>query len=136
MNPAVGRVITADACLNIGVQFLETAMSRSEPRGVIRFASDDLNVARRLRRGSPGQCGIEFTERRDLGREPVLAAKCGRQGMIVPKGEVVVAGRNALGTINHTLLTVKHLQTMGIKEIKVVLMGVARPDLEGKLPAE
>ena len=40
----------------------------------------------------------------------------------------VVVARNRLGTINHTLLTVNWLQAAGVRRIKVVLMGQARPD--------
>ena len=37
-------------------------------------------------------------------------------------GSVLVVGRNRLGTINHTVLTVKSLQDLGMQNIKVVLM--------------
>jgi hypothetical protein len=48
------RVVVQDAAcvgvgpktLNIGVQGLEATMGRGESRGVVRFASDDLDVAR------------------------------------------------------------------------------------------
>ena len=75
----------------------------------------------------------------------------GSGGLLVPLGEgytvgdlirkldceVVVAGRNRLGTINHTLLTVEALQHIGIQRLKVVLMtqdgrrvrACGRPDL-------
>lgn len=60
----------------------------------------------------------------------------GSGGILVPLGEgytvadliaklgceVVVAARNRLGTINHTLLTVQALQHIGIQRLKVVLM--------------
>ncbi|HSU52718.1 MAG TPA: dethiobiotin synthase [Candidatus Dormibacteraeota bacterium] len=39
--------------------------------------------------------------------------------------EVVVAAANRLGTINHTLLTVKFCQGVGIKRIKVALLTTA-----------
>ena len=42
--------------------------------------------------------------------------------------DVIVVGRNKLGTINHTLLTVKPLQTCRCASIKVVLMGARMPD--------
>ena len=61
----------------------------------------------------------------------------GSGGLLAPLGEgysvldlivglrcpVVVAARNKLGVINHTLLTVKAMQAVGIKSIAVVLMG-------------
>src|ERR1700751_4720839 len=65
-------------------------MGRNEPRRVVRFAFDDLDVARGITLGGPGQRGIEFTERADFCREPTLAAQGGGKSMIVPGGEVVV----------------------------------------------
>lgn len=67
----------------------------------------------------------------------------GSGGLLVPLGEgfnvadvianlecdVVVVGKNKLGTINHTLLTVEALRARRVKSIKVVLMGQASPDL-------
>lgn len=41
---------------------------------------------------------------------------------------VLVVGRNQLGTINHTLLTVKQLQSIGVEDIKIVLMEMKKPD--------
>lgn len=38
-------------------------------------------------------------------------------------GEVVVAARNCLGVINHTLLTIGALRKLGCRRVKVVLMG-------------
>jgi dethiobiotin synthetase len=66
----------------------------------------------------------------------------GSGGLLVPLGEgfniadlitnleceVIVVGKNQLGAINHTLLTVEGLRTRGVRLIKVVLMGQARPD--------
>jgi dethiobiotin synthetase len=60
----------------------------------------------------------------------------GSGGLFVPLGEgytvadliaklnceVIVVSRNRLGTINHTLLTVRALQHLGIKILKVVMM--------------
>ena len=70
----------------------------------------------------------------------------GAGGLLVPLGEnftvadvianldcdVVVVGRNKLGTINHTLLTVEALQTRGVKCIKVVLMAQSSPDYSAR----
>ncbi len=68
----------------------------------------------------------------------------GSGGLLVPLGKhytvadliaklhcrVVVAARNRLGAINHTLLTVSCLKANGFvaKELSVVLMPIARPD--------
>jgi dethiobiotin synthetase len=47
-------------------------------------------------------------------------------------GSCVVAAPNGLGTINHTLLTVRHLQAIGVKHLVVVMMGQKRPDLSSQ----
>jgi dethiobiotin synthetase len=77
-----------------------------------------------------------------------LAGRCqrllieGAGGILVPLGErysvadlisklnceVIVVSANRLGTINHTLLTVRALQDTGITALKVVLMGQRQPD--------
>lgn len=41
---------------------------------------------------------------------------------------VIVVGKNKIGTVNHTLLTVEALQKNGIDEIKILLMREAVPD--------
>ena len=78
-----------------------------------------------------------------------LARRCncllveGSGGLLVPLGEgfaaadllekldceVIVAARNRLGVINHTLLTISELRRLGKKKVKVVLMGQRRHDL-------
>jgi dethiobiotin synthetase len=66
----------------------------------------------------------------------------GSGGLLVPLGEgftvadliknlgceVIVASRNRLGTINHTLLTVESLQVIGIKRLKIAIMDSSTPD--------
>jgi dethiobiotin synthetase len=66
----------------------------------------------------------------------------GSGGLLVPLGarytvadliaglqcSVIVVARNRLGTINHTLLTIKALDSIGKKEISVVLMSQKHPD--------
>jgi dethiobiotin synthetase len=72
----------------------------------------------------------------------------GSGGLLVPLGEgymvadliarldcrVVVAARNRLGTINHTLLTLRALEAMGIKgkRVDIVLMSQRNMDLSGR----
>jgi dethiobiotin synthetase len=70
----------------------------------------------------------------------------GSGGILVPLGDdytladlaaklsprILVAGVNGLGIINHACLTVKQLQTVGIKEVVIVLMSPAKPDLSSK----
>ena len=67
----------------------------------------------------------------------------GSGGLLVPLGEgysvldliaqlrckVVVAARNRLGVINHTLLTVKTMQAVGIKNLTVSLMNIQHSDI-------
>jgi dethiobiotin synthetase len=77
-----------------------------------------------------------------------MAARCecllveGSGGLLVPLGErylvsdliqqldceVIVASRNQLGTINHTLLTVVALKNLGVKRLAVALMDVNKMD--------
>src|SRR4051812_2132113 len=71
---------------------------------------------------------------------PVLLIE-GSGGLLVPLGEnytvadliaklrceVIVASRNRLGTINHTLMTVKSLQHIGIRRVTVILMNTEAP---------
>jgi dethiobiotin synthetase len=45
---------------------------------------------------------------------------------------VVVVGRNRLGTLNHTLLTLGALQDIGIKDVRIVMMGEKRPDISAR----
>jgi dethiobiotin synthetase len=41
---------------------------------------------------------------------------------------VILVARNALGTINHTLLSIQALRSAGARKITIVLMGQRRPD--------
>jgi dethiobiotin synthase len=83
-----------------------------------------------------------------LDRVRKLKSKCdwlvieGSGGLLVPLGEgytvldlmmrlgcpVVVVARNRLGVLNHTLLTIKAMQAVGIKSIAVVLMSCYERD--------
>ena len=70
----------------------------------------------------------------------------GSGGLLVPLGEgysvldlikklgcsVIVAARNRLGVINHTLLTTKIIHTIGHKSVRVVLMGCNRGDISAR----
>jgi dethiobiotin synthetase len=70
----------------------------------------------------------------------------GSGGLLVPLGEgftvadvianlqcdVVVVGKNHLGIINQTLLTVEALRARGVTRIKVVLMGQSSPDVSAR----
>jgi dethiobiotin synthetase len=46
--------------------------------------------------------------------------------------ETVIVAPNCLGTINHTLLTVKYMQSIGVEDIRIVMMGVRKPDISAK----
>jgi len=46
--------------------------------------------------------------------------------------ETIIAAPNCLGTINHTMLTVKHLQAIDAKDIKIVMMNVENPDYSAR----
>jgi dethiobiotin synthetase len=45
--------------------------------------------------------------------------------------QVIVVARNRLGTINHTLLTVRHLQSIGITVLAIALISQKKPDFPG-----
>ena len=74
----------------------------------------------------------------------------GSGGLLVPLGEgytvadlikrlrctVLVVARNRLGTINHTLLTVRALGLRGPERIKVVLRDEAEPDISARTNLE
>jgi dethiobiotin synthetase len=73
----------------------------------------------------------------------------GSGGLLVPLGEgyfvldlirklnpeVIVASRDRLGTINHTLLTVRALLDAGVREVRTVLMGCRGRDVSRKTNA-
>jgi dethiobiotin synthetase len=84
-----------------------------------------------------------------MARIRALAGRCevllieGAGGLLAPLGDnytardliaalnctTIVVGRNCLGTINHTLLTVEALQNIENEQVAVVLMSVKNPDL-------
>lgn len=83
---------------------------------------------------------------RDVARQCDCLLIEGSGGLLVPLGEgytvadlirrlrceVLVAARNQLGTINHTLLTVEALRRLTRQPIKVVLMDQPVPDLSAR----
>jgi len=46
--------------------------------------------------------------------------------------ETVIVAPNCLGTINHTLLTAKYMQSVGAKDIKIVMMSGKKPDYSAR----
>lgn len=87
-----------------------------------------------------------------LGKIRAMGKRCdvllveGIGGLMVPLGEkytvadlisrlkcpVLVVGRNRLGSINHTLLTVKALQAVGVKRVRVVLGEDKKADISAR----
>ena len=65
-------------------------MGYAEPRREVHLAADDLDVARRFARGGPGQRRVELTERGHFRYEPAPGSLGGGQGVVLPRGEVVV----------------------------------------------
>jgi dethiobiotin synthetase len=87
--------------------------------------------------------GISKTRKSKI-KTPFLLIE-GSGGLLVPLGEgytvldliaalnceVVVVSRNKLGTINHTLLTIRALQQAGIRKLSVALMDRKTKDVAG-----
>jgi dethiobiotin synthetase len=79
------------------------------------------------------------------GRCDVLLVE-GIGGLLVPLGKnytvadlitklhcpALVVTPNRLGTINHTLLTVKAMQAIGIKQVKIVMVDGKKPDISAR----
>ena len=90
--------------------------------------------------------------RHALGKIRRLSQRCeillveGSGGVLAPLGdnyaaaelisllrcETVIVAPNCLGTINHTLLTAKYMQSIGAKDIRIVMMSVRKPDLSSR----
>jgi dethiobiotin synthetase len=88
-----------------------------------------LSTALRKIRALAGRCDLLVVEgvgglMTPLGRRYTVRDLIGGLNC---KTTVVCANR--LGVINHTLLTAEALQTAGIKEFTVVMMGVRKPDI-------
>ena len=59
---------------------------------------------------------------------PFGAALSAREMIVELQCDVIVASRNRLGTLNHTILTVEALAAAGVKKPVVVLMGAGKKD--------
>ena len=124
--------------------FVATPLQGGNPS--LRTALGFLNGFERVReqRNVVGPCSSRRIRSRKRAGRMVLIEGIG--GVLVPLGKdysvldlivglkcpCIVVGRNALGTINHSLLTVRMLQDAGVQHIKVVLMGVSYADLSVK----
>ena len=62
-----------------------------------------------------------------LGKEYTLRDLIGRL-----RGRAIVVCSNRLGVINHVVLTAESLQSAGIKEFTVVMMGAKKPDISAQ----
>jgi dethiobiotin synthetase len=62
-----------------------------------------------------------------LGRDYSVADLIGRLGC-----PTLIVSRNRLGTINHTLLTVKALQAFGIKKLGIIMVEEKKPDISAR----
>lgn len=103
-------------------------------------------VAARQGRGARISLRHALERIRRLGKRCKILLVEGSGGVLAPLGghysaaeiisqlgcETVVVGPNCLGTINHTLLTVKYLQSIGAKGIRIVMMTGKRPDLSSQ----
>jgi dethiobiotin synthetase len=83
---------------------------------------------------------------RAVGRRCDVLLVEGSGGLLVPLGKnytvadlisklrcpALVVSRNRLGTINHTLLTVKSMQAIGIKRLKIVMVEDKKPDISAR----
>ena len=96
--------------------------------------------------------GARISLRQALARIRRLEKRCkillveGSGGVLAPLGghysaaeiisrfgcETVIVAPNSLGTINHTLLTAKYLQSIGAKGIRIVMMPGKKPDLSSR----
>jgi dethiobiotin synthetase len=78
-----------------------------------------------------------------IGRRCDVLLVEGIGGLLVPLGKnytvadlvfrlqcpTLIVSRNRLGTINHTLLTVKAMQAIGVKEFRIVMVEDKKPDI-------
>jgi dethiobiotin synthetase len=83
---------------------------------------------------------------RAVGRRCDVLLVEGIGGLLVPLGKnytvadlisklrcpTLIVSRNRLGTINHTLLTIKIMQDAGNKHIKIIMVGDKKPDISAK----
>jgi dethiobiotin synthetase len=105
-----------------------------------------LVATQKNRRNIPLRDVVEWIQR--VGKKCERLIIEGSGGLLVPLGKgytvadligkldcrVIVVARNRLGTINHTLLTVEHLQSIGLKRaaLTVVLMSSRSPDISSR----
>ena len=101
---------------------------------------------------APGAAGKNVPWRAVVKKIRNLACQCdvlvveGVGGLLVPLGksyavrdligqlggQTIIVSANRLGTVNHTLLTVESLQSVHIKPLAIVMMGVNKPDISAR----
>jgi dethiobiotin synthetase len=103
-----------------------------------------LLAARKARRSIQLSQVLESIKQMECQCERLIVEGSG--GLLVPLGEgftvadviaklvceVIVVGRNKLGTINHTLLTLEALRARAVTRTKVILMGQSRDDFSAQ----
>jgi len=104
------------------------------PRAAMLGSRQDISCADAIAKIRPLQKRFEITLIEGSGG---VLVPLGKHFMVIDliaklKPRTVVVARNRLGTINHTLLTVRHLQDAGIEEIMIVLVGAERPDISAQ----
>jgi dethiobiotin synthetase len=121
-------------CLTLGEtnpfyfpQALAPALAAKKARRQIQFSTVEEKIRAAARR-----CEILLVEGSGGVLAPLGPGYCAADLAVAFGGPIVVVARNRLGTINHTLLTVRYLQAAGAKELIVTLMGDQRPDLSAR----
>jgi dethiobiotin synthetase len=103
-------------------------------------------VAARENHGARISLRQALREIRGLGKRGKILLVEGSGGVLAPLGgqyaaadlisclhcETIIVAPNCLGTINHTLLTVKYMQSVGAKDIKIVMMPARKPDYSSR----
>ena len=103
-------------------------------------------VAARLHHGPRISLPHALRQIRRLGKRGKILLVEGSGGVLAPLGnhyaaadlisrlrcETVIVAPNCLGTINHTLLTAKYMQSVGAKDIKIVMMSARKQDFSSR----
>jgi dethiobiotin synthetase len=136
--------------------------SRADARLLQRLQKEDLTlaetnpfffkpplapwVAAREKHGARISLRHALGKIRRLGKRGKILLVEGSGGVLAPLGdhyaaadlisrlrcETVIVAPNSLGTINHTLLTAKYMQSVGARDIKIVMMAARKPDYSSR----
>jgi dethiobiotin synthetase len=102
-------------------------VAAKKERRSIQFSTVEKKI-----RAVAGQCEILLIEGSGGLLAPLGPGYSSADLAVTFGSPTVVVGRNQLGTINHTLLTVRYLQAIGAKDVVVTLMGHPRPDISAR----